>query len=248
MAAPPALISCHAGNPAYAAAAVAAGWLYGARLPGHVSQPLWLADQDWKSPDRAAYMAALARHRPAVATVLDLERDDQLAEVLSWATEAAQHVREAVLIVPKAVGIVPSLPRSVGGRRVVLAYSVRTSYGSCPLPLWEFDGWPVHLLGGSPHEQMRLWRYFSCWSEVVSCDGNMAAGQSRKGRFWCSMRGPKGHWRQLAETGDATSGDGADLRAFRLSLAEIRLAWGRLTATGPPFPPTPPPATASPGG
>ena len=59
----PDLIYCADGNPTFAALAVAAGWRYGARLPGTVYQPVHFADQDWRNPDRARYMAALATHR-----------------------------------------------------------------------------------------------------------------------------------------------------------------------------------------
>ena len=72
------LIYCADGNPDFAAAAVEAGWLYGARLPSTVYRPVYFADQDWRRPDRARYMAALMAHRPAVASVLDWEREGQL--------------------------------------------------------------------------------------------------------------------------------------------------------------------------
>ncbi len=218
-----ALIYCADGNPAFARAAVEAGWLYGARLPATVYERVHMADQDWKAPDRAAYMRALAMHRPACATVLDWERDGQLPEVLSWAEEASRHVTESVLIVPKVVGGVPDLPREIGGRRVVLAYSVPTSYGGSPLPLWELWGWPVHLLGGSPQEQLRIAAAIGRRCDVVSADGNMIGQQARKGRTWRRKPGRKGHWWQLSECGDDAPSPA--LECFRRSLAEARAAW-----------------------
>jgi hypothetical protein len=222
------LIYCADGNPAFAAAAVEAGWLYGARLPATVYQPVYFADQDWKAPDRTAYMASLAVHRPAFATVLDWERDDQLCEVLGWAEEAAQHVTEAVVIVPKVVGGIPSIPRKIGDKRVILGYSVPTSYGGSPLPLWEFTGWPIHLLGGSPQAQMRLWSQMALTCEVVSVDGNMSAQQARRGRVWTSPPGTpvrrNSFWQQLRDLGDDRD-DGVPLECFRRSLDAIRLAW-----------------------
>lgn len=227
MATRPALIHCADGNPAFAAAAVAAGWLYGARLPATVYQPVHFADQDWKAPDRTAYMAALAAHRPAMATVLDWEQPEQLPEVLSWAEEAAPLVGESVLVVPKVPGLVPLLPRVIGGKRVVLAYSVPTSYGGSPLGLWELTGWPVHLLGGSPHAQMELYRYLRNCCEVVSADGNMAHQQAHRCRFWARRSGPKGHWTQLSEAGDERT-EGANSEAFRRSLGAIAEAWSAI--------------------
>lgn len=220
----PELIYCADGNPRFAALAVNAGWRYGARLPGTVYQAVHFADQDWRNPDRARYMAALATHRPDVATVLDWEHNDQLPEVLGWAEEAAAHVAEAVYLIPKVVGGVDRLPRTIGGKRVVLAYSVPTSYGGSPIPLWELAGWPVHLLGGSPQEQMRLWHQLSPICEVVSVDGNMAAQQARKGRTWRQTPGRKGHWWQLSQLGDDRC-DGVDAECFRRSLEAIKQAW-----------------------
>src|SRR5262245_21011230 len=121
--APPRLVYCADGNPAFAHSAVEAGWLYGARLPATVYEKVWFADQDWKAPERVGYMKALADHRPACATVIDWEQEEQLSEVLSWAEEAAQYVTESVLIVPKVSGLIDRIPRQVGGRRIVLAYS-----------------------------------------------------------------------------------------------------------------------------
>lgn len=215
----PQLIYCAAGSPAFARCAVDCGWLYGARLPATVYERPHFADQDWKRPDRGAYMAALARHRPAVATVLDWEHEGQLAEVLAWAEEAAQWVGR-VVIIPKVVGGVPMIPHRVNGADVVLGYSVPTSYGASPLPLWEFGRRPVHLLGGSPHRQMELAGYLN----VVSLDGGMAAQQAHRCRFWRRRPGPKGRWDQLSHAGDVRA-EGASLEAFRRTLLAVRSAW-----------------------
>lgn len=220
----PRLIYCAECNRDFARIAVESGWLYGSRLPRTTYEAVHFADQDWKRPDRVAYMRALEKHRPALATVLDWEREEQLPEVLEWAEEAAAHVTEAVLLIPKVVGGVPSLPRLVGGKPVWLAYSVPTSHGGSPLPLWELSGWPVHLLGGSPQEQMRI-AGMACL-DVRSVDGNMAAMQARKGRTWRRQTGPKGHWWQLKELGDERA-DGVPAECFRRSLAEIKSAWER---------------------
>lgn len=224
MAVAPRLIFCADGNPRFARCAVECGWLYGARLPATVYQSVHMADQDWKVPNRAGYMAALAKHRPAVATVLDWEREEQLGEVLSWAEEAAQFVGEAVYLVPKVPGLVGLLPRSIGGRRVVLAYSVPTSYGGSPVPLWELAGWPVHLLGGSPHRQMQVAAQLPRPCELVSVDGNVAGWHARRGRCWQRRKGPTSHWWQLKWLGDDRS-RGVDLECFRRSLVAIKETW-----------------------
>lgn len=228
MAIPPRLIFCAGAGRDFALAAVECGWLYGARLPDVThGLEVHFADQDWKRPDRTAYMNSLAKHRPAMATVLDWEIEEQLGEVLSWAEEAAQHVTESVLLIPKVVGGVEKLPRQIGGKRVVLAYSVPTSYGGSPLPLWEHWGWPVHLLGGSPQEQMRVWSELQGRCGVVSVDGNMSGQQARKGRTWRRQRGRKGFWVQASDLG--MDDERPALWCFRQSLLEIQRTWHDLT-------------------
>lgn len=215
------LIFCAGGNRPYYEIATACGFLYGAQLPDTVYGPLAFADQDWKRPNRARYMEALAKHRPNMASVLDLERKEQLPEVLSWSEEAAQWV-ERIMIIPKAHGVIRSLPRSIGSATVILGYSVPTRHGGTAVWAGEFEGWPVHLLGGSPQAQIR-------WAArvrgVISADGNMHALQARRCRFWSAEKGSKGHWIQLSEAGDTERGADAPLRAFRRSCENIVAAW-----------------------
>lgn len=161
-------------------------------------------------------MAALAKYRPEVATVLDFERPDQIDEVLSWANEAAQHVR-AVVIVAKVPGTIDDMPAAVGSAQVRIGYSVPTSYGGTCVPLWEFGRRSVHLLGGSPQAQLRLRHYLN----VVSIDGGMAQQQANWCRYWSRQPGRKGHWNQLG----TDQRDGANLECFRRSLDAIRAAW-----------------------
>lgn len=207
------LIYCAAGNARFAQIAIDAGFLYGAQLPGTIYHPIWFADQNWKKPDRTKYMAALAEHRPHMASVLDLERAEQLDEVLSWAEEAAQWV-DVVMVIPKAFGIIPFLPRRIGGADVRLGYSIPTKHGGTQVPAWEFDGWPVHLLGGSPHVQMRLRHYL----KVASADGNMINRVAMSyGKFWLD-----GDWINIGTVTDMP------YEAFRRSCDNIIAAWRKL--------------------
>lgn len=221
------LIYCAGKNRAFEAIALAAGYTLGAQLPCTIYHPIGFADQDWKRPDRAAYMAALALHRPRMVTVLDWEREDQLGEVLSWAEEAAQFA-ERVLIIPKVIGGIDRLPRQIAGKPIVLAFSVPTKFGGTQLPLWEFAGWPIHLLGGSPHAQMRYAAHLNSLADVVSADGNMANKMAHFCRFWSPKPGNKGHFVQLAEVGAGDWGKGANAEAFRRSCVNIRTAWAAM--------------------
>jgi len=208
---PAQLIYCANGNARFAQIAIDAGYLYGAQLPGTIYHPIWFADQNWKKSARGRYMAALAQHKPHMATVLDLERPDQLSEVLSWAEDAAAIV-DTVLIIPKYSGAIDQLPRGIGGKMVRLGYSVPTRYGGTEVPLWEFGGWPVHLLGGNPQNQMALRAYL----DVHSADGNAA---QRAAREWCTA------WENGRWTKEKNYCIDAMYVAFERSCRNIMAAW-----------------------
>jgi len=210
---------CGGGTPRFAASAVERGWKYGARLPGTPYAPVYFADQDWRKPDRARYIAALEEHRPEVATVLDLEHPAQFDEVMTWAEDASRIVR-TVVIIPKVLGMIDIIPEIIGSANVVLGYSVPTKHGGTIVPLWEFGRRPVHLLGGSPQKQMELALYLN----VVSADGNMAIKMSHRACFWRKKKGLRGHWVQLGEIGRGDEKD-APYKAFDLSMGNIKEAW-----------------------
>jgi hypothetical protein len=97
--------------------------------------------------------------------------------------------------------------------------------------LSEFDGWPVHLLGGSPLKQFELSKLIN----VVSCDGNYAQLMSNycqffvpdgsatyaKNRYWPTLREANGgtNW------GDGSAKAGAPYEAFRRSCKAIMEMW-----------------------
>jgi hypothetical protein len=218
---PPTLIYCAGKNPTLDSIALEAGFHLGAQLPCTTYYPLYFADQDWRQPGRAAYMEALAQHRPHLATDLDWEQEDQLPEVLAWAEEAAQHANE-ILVIPKVIDGIARLPRRIGNKPVRLAYSVPTRFAGTPVPLWEFTGWPVHLLGGSPHKQMEIARYLN----VKSADGNMLNNLAHRGLLWRQEKGPSGHWWSLPQAdGQPWPHGNANREAFRRSCRNIMKAW-----------------------
>lgn len=213
----PDLIYCADGNKRFAEIAINSGFLYGARLPprGLPFEP-YFADQDWKQPNRERYMVELAKYKPAIATVLDWERYEQLETVLEWAEEATQYVTEAVLIIPKVIGGVSMIPEAIDGKPVRLAYSVPTRYGGTSVPVWEFGRRPVHLLGGSPKRQWELSHYLN----VVSMDGNYSQMMAtRFNEFWDGSG-----WCELADYGGHVSQD-APYEAFKRSCHSIMAMW-----------------------
>jgi GNAT superfamily N-acetyltransferase len=212
------IIYCAGGSPDFAHLAVKHGLGYGSRLPETVYHPLDFADQNWKNPDRTRYMQELAKYKPRMATVLDLERPDQFDEVMSWAEEASQHVQEAVIIIPK-IDIIASLPRSINGKEVRLGFSVPTRYGATLIPFSSFAGRGVHLLGGSPVNQRRLSGYFQ---DVRSIDNNYIKSIAKYGAFF-SCSAPYG--RTMREETGENMETGAPFRAFEMSCMNLKALW-----------------------
>lgn len=212
------LIYCADGNSRFAQIAISTGYRYGAQVPNTVYFPPYFCDQNWRKPNKDKYMAALAQHKPHIASVLDWERQEQLPEVLAWAEDAAQHV-EVIMLIPKVMGGVEQLPRTIGGKPVRLGYSVPTSFGGTELGLWEFGGWPVHLLGGSPQAQMQVARYL----DVRSVDGNAA----QKAAVSWNMIWQGGKWQRLDDVMGRVEQD-APYAAFELSCKNIMATWKRM--------------------
>lgn len=222
----PDLYYCANGNKRFAQIAIDCGFRYGAQQPGTVYFTPEFIDNDFKRPNRAKYMACLAEHRPHMASVLDLEQPSQLTEVLGWAEDAAAYV-DVVMIIPKFFGAIELLPRSIAGKVVRLGYSVPTKFGGTEVPVWEFAGWPVHLLGGSPQAQMQMCNYLN----VVSADGNYAQKMAiQYGQFWTpgnARYAVNRYWPKLEECGDKVGSDMPYI-AFERSCKNIMAAWRKM--------------------
>ncbi len=196
------LIFCLGSNRRFMPIARAAGWWPGARLPATLYEshyPLAFADQNWtayqrallRSPaaaaaHRAAYMQAVAVARPHMASVLDWERAEQLSEILDWAAEIAPHV-ERIMLIPKVLKQTYRLPDHIGGKPIVLGYSIPTTHGGTRCQLREFDGRRVHLLGGSPRQQIQAAQLLAEKgpnAQLISADGNMSHQAAGHGTYW----------------------------------------------------------------
>lgn len=217
------LIYCANGNARYAEIAITAGFTYGAQLPGTVYFRPEFVDQDWRNPDFDIYMSQLKKYKPRMATVIDWEHEVQLPDVLVWAESAAVFV-DHVLIIPKVPGRVHLLPKIIGGKPVRLGFSVPTKHGGTSCWPSEFLGWPVHLLGGSPHAQKNYAQYMN----VVSVDGNM---HNKMANQFCAFYDPAkttrcGYWPKIQDyDGRKWPGDGANYEAFRRSCENIKKFW-----------------------
>lgn len=241
------VIYCADGNARFASIAIEAGFTYGAQLPNTVFFNPQFADQDWKAPNLNKYIEAVEKYKPRLATVLDWERWSQLGTVIHWAYVIAPYIQEAIIIIPKVKtsrsGWQDYIPRSIRGVKVRLGYSVSTGFAETTVPLTNFMGWDVHLLGGSPIKQGQLaglhlsdnFLVDAPKLNIVSVDGNyhllMATkynqffipdGSARyaKNRYWPSLKETDGkRW------GDGSSKADAPYEAFRRSCENIMAMW-----------------------
>jgi len=223
----PELIFCAANNHQHAEIALAAGFRYGAQLPNTVYFPPYFIDQDWTDYDHDAYLAAIQEHATVqVATAQDWEHFDQLETLLEQAEDIAALV-EVVVIIPKVPGAVHHLPQRIGGKEVRLGYSVPTSYAGTPVPLAEFGRRPVHLLGGSPEQQMALAKRLN----VRSADGNKIMRMANQfNGVWQAQQAPRGfaknrRYPQLKDLGLGHLREKTYLEAFKLAAQNVMHAW-----------------------
>jgi len=222
------LIYCADGNARFAKTAIDAGFIYGAQPLRKFYHPIDFADIDPNAvPSKDAYITALAKYRPNLATVIDWTAWQQLPEVLEWAEEAAPHTK-TIIVIPKVVNGITALPRIIGGIPIRLGYSVPTTHGGTEVPIWEFRDRPVHLLGGSPHAQKKLSYYLN----VFSVDGNMAHKMAVR---FCAFYDPqkrtqRGYWPMIKDIdgqkwGNGSASSDAPYEAFRRSCKNIMQIW-----------------------
>ena len=219
----PQMIYCAARQKRVALMTKDLGYSYGARMPDTVHMPPVFIDNDWEHPNLEAYVEAIAQHRPDMATVIDWTDAVSLETVLMWAETIAPYVK-TIIIIPKVPGSIVKIPHVICGRSVVLGYSVPTSYGATDVHLMEFGRRPVHLLGGSARNQIKLGRYLN----VVSLDINSFHVPAKKGRYFHGGLLPMGRekeWRYLREDGIAGAEDGFYL-ALEHSFRFYRQLWG----------------------
>jgi hypothetical protein len=209
------LIYCAGGNNHLMTIASEAGWLLGARSDklayGH---EITFVDIHYRVPNWKRHLAYVQREHPTYAVVPDLSETTvdttDVTRALAQADELAQYC-ETPLIVPKLSGQLPLIPASYA-----IAYSVPSSYGGAQFGPWFLDGRRVHLLGGSPSTQRRIYRYIRNRAEVMSADGNMAQKVLSKLGYWSEQN----VWKKAPLGTDYYD-------CWRHSLVNIRQMWLR---------------------
>jgi len=181
------------GRPDLTAFAERYGYLRGARLDklGEYETrniSVDFIDMHWEDPDFPAHLKACKRHRPKYAVAGDYD-----GENFERVHDRARQLRECVgnvIVVPHSPGEVPRVPEWC-----VVGYSSPSEYAGTTAPVWEYRGRDVHILGGTPHQQLEILAYLG--DDVVSLDCNSHHKAATIGaKAWYSE---SPHWRKVED-------------------------------------------------
>lgn len=199
------------------------GWLIGMRSDKTACAPISFMDVNYKKPDFNRHLAMVKEHLPRFAVVPDLSNEYVSKEDVLRALHQAEQLTpycETVLIVPKLAGQLAMIPPDF-----VIGYSVPSENGEALYYPWQhLRGRRVHILGGSPHFQMRLYRFLQGKSTINSVDGNMAQKMGWLCKYWSRQCSNWVEHPLKAENPDERHPD-LPYECVRLSLENIRDAW-----------------------
>lgn len=170
-----------------------------------------MIDNEWGSRyNHQLHFEAVKTHKPLIATIRDIEDVCQLSNVLKAAREFAPYCGRVVLI-PKVKCWLPN--------EYWLGFSIPTSHGHCDIESEWFGDRFVHLLGGSPTQQMNYAEKLN----VVSLDSKQAM-----------LRGIAGTGKSIWQGNSGIKVAQGCYEAFRVSMVKQREFWwgnGRCTIT-----------------
>ncbi len=179
----PLRIYCDGQNHKFASIAIATGFNYGVRVPYAylLDNPVTFIDVDWKNPNESLYFDRVRQIKPKIASVIDIQDQQTYQQSLFWADILIESV-DHILFIPK-IDVIAELPKYINGKEVILGYSVPSSYGKTDIPIDRFLSHRIHLLGGSPQVQMRLYAEYP--DHMYSIDGNYFTRMAnRQRRYW----------------------------------------------------------------
>lgn len=166
------------------------GMAFGTRNDYHAPAWPFMLDIHWTDYQWDTYMKLVKQYRPVMAMAADYERPSQRRELYRQirALKAAGVLR--VMVCPKFDGAVAHIPSWC-----VIAVSVPSQYaGFLPTDLSEYKGRRVHLLGGTPADQIDLLtKIQGVGGKVISLDGSSHESAAKHGSHF-----EGGMWRRKA--------------------------------------------------
>lgn len=204
------LIFCAGNTKEYAEISIKHGWLYGIRHDNRAYYQPHFIDINWKSYDWGEYLDVIRKYKPQMAMVPDYEKPnkEKLFRMIEEVRDTGVH---DVLCCPKFHGAIDDIPLDC-----IVAISVPSSYaGFLPEPR-EINNRVVHLLGGTPQDQIDMYRlYTSHGAKVLSLDCNAHMKASMTGTFFDT-----GRWKNY--------GTVPRIEAFNLSAINIKKTWEKV--------------------
>lgn len=161
------------GRNRYSQIAKEEGWLLGFRSDENNKIPHCpMIDNNFSNYYHSTHLRIIKKHKPLLATALDIEFPEQYHEILSKGKEISKYCGRVILI-PKC-----EIDLSIVDFPFWLGFSIPSKYGKTKLSTDFFKDYPVHLLGGSPTKQSDFAKYMN----VTSLDGNYAQNIARFGK------------------------------------------------------------------
>lgn len=162
----------------------ASGMAYGTR---HIEAPRdWplMVDIHWRDYDWQDYMHKIAEWRPVMAMVPDYEYPSQRRQLYQQIRDLKAAGVLRIMVCPKFSGAVAHIPSWC-----IVAVSVPSSYAGFVPVFSELTGRRVHLLGGSPHKQIKtIIEFVGAGIQIVSTDGNAHTNAAKHGEWWDGVR------------------------------------------------------------
>lgn len=198
-----------------------AKWLVGMRSNKYAKCHVDFMDADYMRPNWDRHLAMCKEHQPKYAVVPDMSDSIFDVEDIRRALRQAdilQQYAQVVYIVPKLAQHIALIPEEYA-----IGYSVPSSNGAATYNFQRLAGRRLHLLGGSPHFQMRLYREMKEYASFPSVDGNMLQRMAfRAGKYWSGSL-YSGGWKEHPEK--HTRKPNLALECIEWSLENIRNAW-----------------------
>lgn len=177
-------------------------------------------DMHWEQVNETELIAACKRHSPEYAVAGDYSRDGlDIDAVNSLARQVEPYVNR-VIVVPHGTGQVAEVPEFA-----TVGLSVATSYASSDVPLIEYHGNDLHLMGGAPEKQMELYERYT--DDVISADSNYVQKIAYKQNRWWSQTRDKFSGRKTVAL-DPLEQDNPNVESARRSLVHWSYAWREL--------------------
>ena len=220
------LIFCGGGNRRYGEIALKYGFKYGSRYNCLPYFDLYFADVDPKDYDEKKYLEFIYKYKPKMASVIDITDNDTYNSSMK-AAELISDVVDIIIFIPKTYCF-NDLPKKLGNAITRVGYSVPTKYNRTFIDVECYMDWgDVHLLGGSPHKQLKLYRDFP--DNIKSVDGNMHLKMaSKNAKFWSPIKYKSDYWRFLRDIEIENRGRNNNYLAFELSCKFIMDEWNKI--------------------